>query len=150
MAKVIGDPSFGLKSQALMVLAQLSKEEPNFAPYNQRYSEYEVQIDSYPMYNGRETGVCLVVQRGWMGNPREDALHIFFAEHRNSDGIRFWIWKERPPFNNPVLPFEKHEKGEIELDDVTVGFGRVDSALRLINDRCKDFFEGYEPPPVDE
>ena len=138
MSQKIGDPSFGLNRQARALLAMLAEVDPDFAPWNKERSHYECRISSYPMYNGREKGVCLVVEKGYIGSFRgEHALHIFFAEHRNSDAIRFWIWEAVAPFNAPEFPADRED---IELRDKYVDYGRMDDAVKFIWKLCEDFF----------
>lgn len=82
---VIADPTFGLNSQALAILALLAQTAPTDVAYDKKTKLFAVFIQTFPFYNGRERGVCLAVQRGAGGGG--ETMLLAFAEHRNTDGI---------------------------------------------------------------
>lgn len=93
------DPTFGIGSQARAILHFLTDAEPSFATYEDGY--YDIRIETFPWYNGREKGICLVVQPRYTGTPR--ALHITFGEDRRTDSIFVDTWEDTTPFNCPTL-----------------------------------------------
>lgn len=90
--------SFGLNYQALAILHFLAGRDPDFATYTN--GRYDIEVETFPWYNGWEKGVCLVVRRG-PGDNR--ALCITFGEHRNTDGIFVDHWEDTAPHNCPTL-----------------------------------------------
>lgn len=80
------DTTFGVKTQARAILQYLSGREPAFAKYDRGY--YMASIDTRPWYNGRETGVALVME-GKDGN----RLVVTFGEVRTSDSIFVDRWE---------------------------------------------------------
>jgi hypothetical protein len=80
----IADVNLNLNAQALAVLHLLADRDAS-----------DIKIDfthTYAWYNGRERGVCLVVQPPHTRCEPCEGLHIAFAEHRNSDSIVVYTW----------------------------------------------------------
>lgn len=102
MSQTCADPSFGLKAPALAVLQLLAAEEPTFATWNDEHEHYEVNIKTFPWYNGRERGICLVVFRGY-GSESGGCLCVVVTECRNSDDIVIQTWQQRHLFNQPTV-----------------------------------------------
>lgn len=135
-------PMFGLNPQARAVLAILAGYEPAFAEYEGGH--YNVEIRTYPHYNGREQGVCLAVFR----YDCEGALLIRFGEHRSSDSIFVDIQRvDHEPFNAPTC------------DDFTeaaylarkfIPSGQVGKAADFIFEQMESFYKTLKVKKVKE
>ena len=73
----------------------------------------DLEIETFPLYNCRERGICLVVHVHRPG-PK---LLLFFAEHRNTDSLFVW-WEEveKVFLNGPTIEaFSDHSyRNQIE------------------------------------
>jgi len=62
----------------------------------------DLRIETFPLYNCRERGICLVVDV-YAGRPSPTLL-IFFAEHRNTDSLFVWCEETEKSFmNGPTI-----------------------------------------------
>ena len=89
-----------------------------------------VRFEISPLYNCRERGYVVVLHgEGYPNDKGPDALHVFFAEHRNSDGFFVWHWEAKPPFNMPP------ELGDEESyrNRACVGWLRFDEAYGVMH-----------------
>jgi len=131
------DPSFGLNNQAMALLHFLAAMEPDFAEYE--HGRYSIEVSTYPWYNGREKGVCLVVQHG-LCDPK--ALHITFGEIRNCDSIFVDHWVSTTPYNGPTLEntdptaYEKAYQGR-----KVIGHGEIGKAAECIYGLMEDYYK---------
>ena len=85
---MIFDPKFQIQSDALAIANLLDN-----------YSmQRDMSIQSYPYYNGRERGICLIVSE----KPTDSyVLAIFFGRHCNSDHLFVQHEQIARPFNAP-------------------------------------------------
>lgn len=95
-AQSIGDPTFGLRSQALAILALLSQTEAEFAEWDEEFHRYRVRFNTFAWYNGREKGVAIKVRRE-LNDPKGEAppmpvLVVSFGEDRHSNKVFVQIW----------------------------------------------------------
>jgi hypothetical protein len=109
------DPSFGVKAPALAIMALLSQTAPDFAEWDAKYQKYLVKIQTFPWYNGREKGVCLMVQRHTGGT---EAFCVTFGECRGSDRIFVEGWEQPEPFNQPTVEERERVLGEQGTEDL--------------------------------
>jgi len=124
----IADPTFGLTAQSLTVLHALAGWDlDNIIGRLPDEEKRHWETHTYPMYNGRERGICITFGKWISTNCR--ILHIFFSECRNSDNIVVTWWFADRPFNAP----------ELNTDDETwtknhafFPWGRVDQVVQHI------------------
>lgn len=136
------DPTFGLNHQAMAILHYLASIEPAFAKYENGY--YDIRIQTFPWYNGREKGVCLVVQHGYCGGD-STALHVTFGEIRNSDGIFVDHWVDKPPFNCPTLEGADPDTYEKAYHSrMSFGCGEIGKAADYIQDLMEVYYKAQE------
>lgn len=86
------DLSFGLNSQALAVLQLLAFKEPAFARFDEKLRHYLVEIKTFPWYNGRERGICLIMWPGY--EQTGPCLFFAVAECRASDDLIVEMWAQ--------------------------------------------------------
>jgi hypothetical protein len=141
MSKSLASTGFGLSGQALAVLALLAEREPDMATYDQARHDYNIEIDTWPWYNGREKGVCLEVRPSVVHNA---ALLITFGEHRNSDDIFIDSWVHTGRFLNPPTPAVFTD--EAYAARVTVPYGDVGKAVQIIRAKIKAFMDEASAP----
>jgi len=137
--QTMGDPLFGIKGQALAIHAMLCDDEPSWAPWDDEYRCYKVEIESRPMYNGRERGICLLVRRSLS---EMDTLHLFFSERRSSDGIMLLSWVAPHPYNVPDFPWNMKDEAGNDWPFVDEGFsyGEIGKVVNRIQEKCKEFY----------
>lgn len=87
------DLTFGINPQAWAVLQLLSAVELNKHPQGLR------RISTFPWFNGRERGICLVASR----HPNQPCLLLAFGEDRKSDRIFVEFWEQEEPFSAPSV-----------------------------------------------
>ena len=133
--RTLVESHLGLSEQALAVLAVLARREPDFAPYDKEFHDYEYEVATAAWYNGRERGVSLVISKGITKAP---PLVITFGEHRNSDNIFIDSWVGKQRFLNPPtiadFPDAAYEARTL------VEYGRVDRAVEVIIGKIRDYF----------
>ncbi len=94
-SNAIGDLSFGLRSQALAILALLSQTEPEFAEWDDELHSYLVSFSTFAWYNGREKGVAIKMKRELRQQDPQNpppVQVITFGEDRTSDRVFVQIW----------------------------------------------------------
>lgn len=104
------DPSFGIKAGPLAILQLLAAQEPSFAKWDEKYKHYDVTIQTFPWYNGRQHGICLVLYRGY-GNTSGPCLCLVVTEARITDDIVIEAW-EAPYIHN--LPTIEEQEAHVE------------------------------------
>lgn len=142
--QTMGDSLFGIKGQALAIHAMLCDQEPDWAPWDDEYRCYKVEIESRPMYNGRERGICLLVRRSLS---EQDTLHLFFSERRSSDGIMLLSWVAPHPFNVPEFPWNQKDGDGVELypwQDEGFSYGEIGKVVSRIEQKCREFYAKME------
>jgi len=82
------DTTFGLNHQALAILKFMENYEPSFAEFTDKYHLYDVDFETKPWYNGRESGFVIAMRASY-----KKVLHIAVFEHRNSDNICCLKWE---------------------------------------------------------
>lgn len=87
---MIADPSFNLKAQALAALHLLaSRDKLELVPGHLVKSftdhKHRIVVETYPVYNGRERSVCLMLSYAMDKKCRK--LLLMFGENRNSDNL---------------------------------------------------------------
>jgi hypothetical protein len=131
------DPTFGLNSQALAILHMLAGREPDFATYTN--GRYNIDVQTFPWYNGRERGVCLVVRHS-LGSLR--ALHVAFGEERMSDAIFVDTWEDDLPNNSPTLEGANQEVyDKAYRDRKHFNYGRVGDAAEFVYEAMRCYYE---------
>lgn len=135
MTHYLADPSLGLSGQARAVLAMLSATECHgVSSYDDERRDYDVEINTFAWYNGRERGVCLEV-RAFLTDQK--ALLITFGEHRNSDSIFVDSWEVHHRFLNPPtvsdFPDEAYEARTF------VPYGDLAGAVKVIRAKIADY-----------
>jgi len=134
------DPTFGIKAQALAILQLLAGTDPTFADWDDRLRRYLITITTFPWYNGRERGACLVMSPGPY---REDnpVLHIAFGEDRGSTDIFVEQWEAPEPFNCPTLEDRGDEASEAAYEERTCFHnGEIGKAADYIIDCMIEFY----------
>ncbi len=140
----IGDLTFGLNAQALAVLALLAERAPDFAPWNEKDRCFEVEIKTYPYYNGRERGIILSCKRGNVGTG--DALLITVGQVRSGDQITLqWGISERLPYLvAPTWEFFTETKKCSQLGEKLFPYGACGAVVEKIC-RLMSEFANYKP-----
>lgn len=85
--------NFGINPSALSIMNLIS----SFNLEDDKYKHASFQ--TYPFYNGREKGICLVIQYKW----EPECLFLSFGEHRNSDSLFLDSWKANNVFNGMTV-----------------------------------------------
>jgi hypothetical protein len=131
----IAETNLGISGQALAVLAVLAQREPDFAPYDEKFHDYEYEVTTSAWYNGRERGISLVISKGISRIP---PLVITFGECRSSDDIFIDSWVGKRRFLNPptVVDFPESAYETRTL----VEYGRVDRTVSVIVGKIRDYF----------
>lgn len=93
------DLTFGLQPQALAIAHLLAGMVPDFADWDEESDRFDVEINTFPWYNGEEKCVCLLV---WQRS-RDHCLHIVFGEDRKTDALFVEHWEDERPPNCPTL-----------------------------------------------
>jgi hypothetical protein len=132
----------GLSGQALAILALLCDRELYFEDV--KASEpLVIDIKSRAWYNGRERGVCLIVEDHSVNQRTTDEcringkLCIVFGENRSSDNIFVDCWLDNKIFNNPPTP-EHLPDGAYDRRRA-FDYGRVDQAERYVRNLIEEF-----------
>lgn len=124
------DPSFGIKPQALAILHMLAGIDPIFADWDGKH--YQVEIQTFPWYNGREAGVCLVMESGPY-QKSNSLLYVAFGECRHSDRIFVEHWEAPEPLNCPTLEARDPKvSDETYAHRQTYAFGEIGKVTRYI------------------
>ena len=98
ITKEIGSKDFHIHRTALAIFALLTSFEVSDLTEDERdYVDYLIDIRSYPWYNGRERGICIIISNNG------EQLNIAFGEIRNSDGIFVDVWETKSTFNPPTV-----------------------------------------------
>jgi hypothetical protein len=150
MATHIGNPTFGIKGQALAVLAILSQYEPHWAEYNKEYSDYAVGFETRPWYNGRERGIIISMTHFPRGKM---VLHFAIFEHRNSDQLCVLKWEtdhfyyNSPDAENAIE--EAYGKDKTKWD-VSAQFpcNDIKSCVDWIEKEMENWYKLNKPKPV--
>lgn len=131
------DIDLGLSAQALAVaqlLARMSPEEGG-ALWNSERNAYEMVLETHAIYNGRERGICITVER--TKARKTTYLFVAFGEVRNSDNIYIQAWVDnKKPYNGPTvadIPEESYDNRR------TVSFGSCGAACKIIAQTMKKF-----------
>lgn len=140
MPQFIADASFGLSGQALALLGLLSRREPSMAPWLDDEQRYDIEIDTFPFYNGRERSVGLRVRRDWIHGK---GLILVFGEDRRSDALFLDRWiEERVGLNPPTVANFTEEAYRARR---TFPFARLDQAADAIIEDIRAFIEEEWP-----
>jgi hypothetical protein len=150
MTRNIADPTFGIGAQSLAVLALLSHIEPNWASYNEKYHDYEVEFETKTWYNGRERGILISMSHS-IGSK---ALHFAIFEHRNSDQLCVLKWEYKsfywnsPDAQNAIE--DAYGEGKTKWD-VSAKFGcnQIGECVNWIEKEMEDWYLKNKPEPVD-
>jgi hypothetical protein len=142
MSIYIADNDLGISSQALAILAMLSRTDcDGLAKYGD--GQYQIAIRTWAWYNGRERGVCLEV-RPSLGSKR--ALLVTFGEHRNTDGIFIDAWEVEEYFLSPPTVADYTE--EAYEQRVFAPYGNVARAIEIIRGKITAFMESVSEEVV--
>lgn len=134
------EPHLGLSGQALAVLAVLTDAELCFEGVAE---DDLVDINSYAWYNGRERGICLVVNDWGLSKRVEDPnrvnekLVIVFAEHRSSDMVFVDCFLTNRVAINPPTHIDMSE-GAYDRRRM-FDCGRVDQVERYIRNLIQEY-----------
>jgi hypothetical protein len=149
MAKNITDPTFGINRQSLAVLAILSQYEPSWATYNEAISNYDIEFETKPWYNGRERGILISMSHD-IGTK---ALHFAIFEHRNSDNLCVMMWeKECFYWNHPDENAIEEAYGKSkDKYDVTASFpcNGIGECVDWVEKEMEDWYLKNKPEPVE-
>lgn len=99
------DLSLGIHPKAWAILHLLNGMPPDFARWDHKAKKYDLELKTYPWYNGRERGFVLVLQRT-VGD--KTALHVAFSECRTSDKVFVEVWVDKTPWN--ITTYESCDK----------------------------------------
>ena len=134
------DLTFGLNPQALAILHMLAGRDPEFADYENGH--YDFHMKTFPWYNGRERGICLVVSPSYVGAPR--ALHIAFGEDRRSDAIFVDVWEDVTADNGPTLRDASPEAFEEAYQNRKhFNYGQIGQAVEAIFKAMELYYETH-------
>ena len=140
------DTTFGINPQAKAVLHYLSARDCNdIAP---GFNLANHQVATRLMHNGREEGVALVCQKYGQNNPTAYRV-IWWAEHRNSDGI-FVDWFDTPELSdsfNMVPTSRDFPDDGSKYDHETethgrkcFGYAEIAPVVEFIESKVREFF----------
>ena len=100
--------------------------------------EGDVWIQSFPMYSGREKGICLVVSRAYRSKD-EPRLFIFFAEAKSGDSLLIGHWTGDIPYlRAPAVPDDDHP---MWLERASFGFCDFGPAISHIKELTRSFYD---------
>lgn len=137
MSNRCADLTFGINSQALAILQLLAGQDPTFADWDG--VGYGVEIQTFPWYNGREKGVCLVMKP--RSYKQKDLLHIAFGENRGTDGIFVETWEAEEPFNCPTLENRDDKVGDEACKNrMSFPYGQIGRAAERIVGYMAEFY----------
>lgn len=133
------DPSFGLSPHALAILQLLAGTEPLFADFDSGDRHFDVEISTYPWFNGFERGIALVVQK----SPKGPCVVITFGECKESDHLfsEHWMLDEAPA-NGPRV--EDPSQGVCRA---LFKRGRFEEVVEHVMDVMSEFYERVSSPP---
>lgn len=153
MQQRCADPSFGLNGQALAVLQLLAYREPEFAVFDEGLRRYQVRIQTFPWYNGRERGICLMVQRD-LASPsieegQDPALFLAIGECRLTDRIFVEKWEQCYLFNGVTIEDRWKALGDVEAEEVqdqrrTFTEGQIGLAADYCYDQMGEWYKPLE------
>ncbi len=110
------DLSFQIKPVAFAIAGLISVETSNRPDFS-----------TFPWYNGRERGICLVVSKSYLD---DIVTFISFGECRNSDSIYVDIWKGPHPCDCPTVV--RHYTDEAYNNRKTFSSIKIHDAARYI------------------
>lgn len=92
------DPTFGIQAPATVILLILAGE-PAVFPLPKTKKTPGMRLRTYPWFNGREKGACVVATR--------DGVHglvLAFGEERSSEAIFVDVWRQvLPASDQPTI-----------------------------------------------
>lgn len=127
------DTTFGIKEQALAVLHSLSSLD-----LEDMTGDDGAGIATFPWYNGRERGVCLMVAKAFLSR---ECLLITFGECRSSDSLFVDAWTAARPFNAPDVSLFTDEAYARRR---TFDYMRVDLAREHILTTIEKYLKGVD------
>jgi len=138
MSNRCADPTFGIKAPALAILQLLAGQDPTFADWDEQLRRYEVLIQTFPWYNGRERGACLVLRQHLAS---KECLFVVFGEDRRSNSLFVEQWEGPPPFNCPTLENRDTKVGDQAYENrASFSEGEVGKATDFIVKAMGDFY----------
>lgn len=140
--------TFGLEPQAMAILHMLAGREPSFARWDPEFKHYDVRIETFPWYNGRERGIALVVHRNYgCSGP---CLILTFGECRNSDDIFVEQWEQDcAPFNCPTIENRSDKNAARAYYNRWVcDFGNIGKAAEHIIEAMAEWYNVEEKPTL--
>jgi hypothetical protein len=144
------DLSFRLNAQALAVGQMLAIRPPDFAEWHDH--EYEVEIQTWPWFNGRERGIAIVLSRT---QHDEEAAVFVVVENRTSDNIAVeeW-WQSRVTLQNgPSLQSRDEalggdEANRVYYDRIYFNYGEIGKAAEYVYERMSVAYKAQKARPA--
>ena len=100
MGQGCADLTFGLQPQALAIAHLLSGRIPDFADWDAEARRFDIEVETYPWYNGREKAVCLLV---YTKELPDRCLFLVFGEDRRTDNLFGERWEGTKPEQQPSM-----------------------------------------------
>jgi len=94
------DFTFGVQKRAMKIAWHLQETTMFQLKDDDFYKKLDYEVKTYPFYNGREKGICLIISPV---TTSLECLFVVFGEGRNHDGTFVDIWEGDVPFNNPTI-----------------------------------------------
>ena len=141
------DMSFHIHPCAHAVGTLLAYREPDFAVWDEK-AGYLAWFETKPWYNGRERGLCFIMQPERVPGARAIFLAVF--EHRCSDDIVVEEWIENGlPLNEVSLASREAALGSKAADAVyrarkTFPNGAIGKVADHLYNRMASFYKGAQ------
>jgi hypothetical protein len=143
MSTAIADTSFNIKAPALAALHLLAaRDKMDLVPTHlvKKLAEHKhrIQAETFPVYNGRERNVCLVLSYALDRENRK--LLLMFGEVRNSDGN---FLQKQKIFGSPFVydqPTMKDFTDESYIERLHFDHGRFDQLIAAILGAAQEFY----------
>jgi hypothetical protein len=139
MGQGCADLTFGLQPQALAIAYLLSGKIPDFADWDAEAKRFDIEIETYPWYNGREKAVCLLV---YLRSSPDTCLYLVFGEDRRTDNLFVERWEGGKPEQQPsmaTIDEDAHE--EASRDRRTFEASKVSGVANYVFELMAEFYE---------
>jgi len=133
------DLTFGLQPQALAIAHLLSGRIPDFADWDAEAKRFDIEIETYPWYNGREKAVCLLVYH--KASP-DRCLYLVFGEDRRTDNLFVERWEgDRPEQQPSMTTIDQDVHEEAARDRYTSEASKIGEVADHVFELIAEFYE---------
>ena len=117
----------------------LSGKVPDFADWDAEATRFDIEIETYPWYNGKERAVCLLV---YHRDSPDRCLHLVFGEDRRTDNLFVERWEGDRSSQQPSMEtIDQDVYEEAARDRRTFEASKVSGVADYVFEMMVEFYE---------